>query len=155
MVYKSFNSNQLLHTISSNGWDWGATKNINGQSSDTPALVAFGNDLVVVYPDSTSSGKLSSLFFNSSSGWYKSNAINQSTKQMALAVCNGWLIMTYRDSNSPQLWCSRSKNGIDWQDTQPIGNQTCGWRPAIVTNGNSVFMVCVLRFEVIQPKAFD
>jgi len=155
MVYKSWNSNQLLHTRSTNGWDWGTVDKIDGQGSDAPALAILGEDLVMIYSESTGTGKLHSFFYNSSKGWYKTNVMNQFSKQIALTVCSGWLLMTYRDINSPQLWCSRSKNAVDWHDIQPIDGQTCGWTPALVTNGNSVTMVCCLKFEDGCPKTFS
>lgn len=121
MTYSASDSSQLYQSQSDNGWDWYNTKEIDGQNTDVLALAVLGDELIMVYPSSEGNAKLISSHYTSARGWYNTTSIGQSAFQTALAVCGDWLVMTYSDKSSSQLWCSRSRDGISWQDTQQMG----------------------------------
>ena len=58
----------------------------------------------------------------------------------ALAAFDGWFYMVYTDANGAQLWVTRSSDGTNWIDTQPIQGQSTDV-PALASFGGALFIV--------------
>ena len=136
MVYRDSSSSQLWVSRSLDGLNWQDTQQIAGQDTSTvPAISAFTsntdniNYLYMVYSDSNSSQLWVSRSLDGLNWQNTQQIAGQNTSIPAISAFTpntgtvSYLYMIYSDSNSSQLWVSRSLDGLNWQDTQQIVNQ--------------------------------
>lgn len=128
MVYSSTSDSTTYQSQSQNGWDWTGPKPIDPDSTkfDKASLITFKDKMLFVNGGG-SGGHGSDLYaavYNPESDSWDSHRIEgQQAYRVAMAVCQDWLVMTYSDNHSSQFYCSRSQDGVNWQDTEQIPEQ--------------------------------
>jgi hypothetical protein len=63
-----------------------------------------------------------------------------SSSTPTIATFNGWLYMAYQETRGYQIYISRSRNGMDWEDTQKV-NGVQGGAPTLVVFQGKLWMV--------------
>ena len=142
MVYSHAFSSELWMSQSPDGSKWINTKEINGLNSPRPSIATFKDKVVMVYSKDAIDGFKIYVTFYDQHGWTHPQVIHgQQTAAPVLTTIGDWLFMVYSDPDlSSQFWASRSKDGINWQDTMKIPEQN-GDVPALAVYTGIVYVV--------------
>ena len=126
LIYRDPKTTQLWMTSSSDGQNWTNPTQIQGQHAYKPAIAVFDDKLNLVYTNPRSL-QLSLSQYTASSGWTAPSRIQDrgsSGSAPALATIDGWLCLVYPLwRGGYQLWATRSRDGVTWQDPISIPNQ--------------------------------
>lgn len=126
LVYRDPKTTQLWMTSSSDGQNWTNPAQIEGQHAYKPSLAVFDDKLILVYTN-PGNRQLSLSQYTTSSGWTAPSRIldrASSHSAPALATIDGWLCLVYPLwRGGYQLWATRSRDAVTWQDPIPIPDQ--------------------------------
>ena len=142
MVYSHALSSRLWMSQSADGLKWSNTHEIDGQHSPRPSIATFKDKVVMVYSEAAIGNSGIHVTFYDQHGWTRPQVIHgQETAAPVITTIDDWLFMVYSEPGlSSQLWASRSKDGINWQDTMKIPGQN-GDVPALAVYANIVNVV--------------
>ena len=126
LIYRDPKSTQLWMTSSADGQTWTNPAQIEGQHAYKPSLAVFNDKLSLVYTNPRNL-QLSLSQYTTSSGWTTPSRIQDkgsSGSAPALDTIDGWLCLVYPLwRGGYQLWATRSRDGVTWQDPMPIPKQ--------------------------------
>ncbi|EXJ75330.1 uncharacterized protein A1O5_02026 [Cladophialophora psammophila CBS 110553] len=152
LAYSSYDSSHIMWAQSSDGWNWTAKGQINGEDiNQTPALVTRGDTVICVFSSSTGSPSLRQGTYTAQGGWKDSWEIPGHTAyQVALAVDNS--------GGNLLFYASQSIDGVNWINTQEIPNagsvpsltffQGRFWLSWCGTDSNQSFCNCYLAADL-------
>ena len=126
LIYRDAKTPQLWMTSSSDAQNWSNPAKIEGHRAFKPSLAVFDDKLIMVYTNPCNL-QLCLSQYTTSSGWTIPTKIRDNASSSgapALATIDGWLCMVYTEwRRGYQLWATRSRDAITWQDNIPIPDQ--------------------------------
>jgi len=132
LVYQSGQNHELRHLIF-NGTAWRTNNNPNGTTSDTPALVAYRNDLLLAHRGNKDTGMYYCTYDGNSWSTKETQILGIfSSMGPSLAVFDDKVFMVHRsDQPNGELYYS-IYNGSKWSDKDThIDGQSTGAPPAL------------------------
>jgi len=125
LIYCDPKNTKLWISSSSDGQNWTNPARIEGQQAYRPSLAIFDDKLTLVYTNPLGR-QLYLSQYTTSSGWTAPSRIQNSTSSgdaSALATIDGWLCLVYPAWGGGNLWATRSRDAVTWQDPIPIRDQ--------------------------------